>query len=74
MDNVMVLFTLTFTNQIVLTSNFIIGNDTSNGASFFGYMGIAAALVFCSKYKGKYIAPNKIWLHICVFSLRKHSE
>ena len=24
--------------------------DDSQGATFFGYMGIAAALVFCSKY------------------------
>ncbi len=30
-----------------------LGDDISNGASFFGYMGIAAALVFCSKYKSK---------------------
>jgi hypothetical protein len=25
------------------------GTDESNAASFFGFMGIAAALVFCSK-------------------------
>ena len=29
---------------------FIAGDDISNMASFFGYMGIASALVFCSKH------------------------
>ena len=36
-------------SMLLNTSIFIEATD-AQGASFFGYMGIAAALVFCSKY------------------------
>jgi hypothetical protein len=36
--------------MILIPIPYVENTDDSQGATFFGYMGIAAALVFCSKF------------------------
>ena len=39
---------------MILIPTSYVETDDSQGATFFGYMGIAAALVFCSKFLKKW--------------------
>ncbi len=51
--------------MILTILSLLVGESADNGAHFFGYMGIAAALVFCSKYKRKKLRPiDRICGHI----------